>query len=99
MIEANKTPRSPAGPMQATRAAAWVSRRNASSVSWAFLPHRWPAGRRDGRPLSIHRYTGSGAFPLNTIMSTPLCLSAAGNWPPAFEQVTAPVSGDLVVTM
>ena len=55
MMAANSTCFSPAGPITAVLALAWVSPRRASSVSWVVLPHRWPAGRSSARSPSIQR--------------------------------------------
>jgi hypothetical protein len=91
--------RSPAGPMQATRARGSVSARSMSSVSKTVRPQRWSAGRSSTRSSFTQRYTGRPARPSKMNRSKPVRFISVGKKPPELEQEMAPVRGDLVVTM
>ena len=97
-IVAYRTPRSPAGPIAATRQprpSPWRSRVPACA---AVSPARSAASVRRAPSPSMSSADGVAQAPRITIASYPVSLPAMAKWLEASASVSRPVSGDLATT-
>ena len=97
-IVAYRTPRSPAGPIAATRQPRPSRSRSVADACAAVSPDRSPASSRRGPFWSTSRTDDVAAAPRMTIASWPVSLPAMAKWLEASASVSIPVSGDLATT-